>query len=266
MGFIALGIIGAFAGSRMSVEEYPDEERPYVGVGIPYASTAPQEIERNVTRPIEEILSTIGGIDRMFSNTRTGRVWVGISLEEGQNMTAKAIEAKELIESIRHRLPDDIRHIQLRGQDDGDEPILSFVISAPNLDEQDAWRLLDARVRMVLERVPGGEFGATVRRRSTLRAHRPRSVALGGPRPRCPRRATPLGGRELLPVRGQHRAGPAGNPGPAIGQVHRLAGHPRSAGARRSHAGRHRGGVVRPAGGGRPAPAERRGCAWRLRL
>ena len=70
-------------------------------------------------------------------------------------MTAKAIEAKELIESIRHRLPDDIRHIQLRGQDDGDEPILSFVISAPNLDEQDAWRLLDARVRMVLERVPG---------------------------------------------------------------------------------------------------------------
>ena len=139
----------------MSVEEYPDEERPYVGVGIPYASTAPQEIERNVTRPIEEILSTIGGIDRMFSNTRTGRVWVGISLEEGQNMTAKAIEAKELIESIRHRLPDDIRHIQLRGQDDGDEPILSFVISAPNLDEQDAWRLLDARVRMVLERVPG---------------------------------------------------------------------------------------------------------------
>ena len=155
MGFIALGIVGAFAGSRMSVEEYPDEERPYVGVGIPYASTAPQEIERNVTRPVEEILSTIGGIDRMFSNTRTGRVWVGISLEEGQNMTAKAIEAKELIESIRHRLPDDIRHIQLRGQDDGDEPILSFVISAPNLDEQDAWRLLDARVRMVLERVPG---------------------------------------------------------------------------------------------------------------
>ena len=155
MGFIALGIIGAFAGSRMSVEEYPDEERPYVGVGINYASTAPQEIERNVTRPVEEILSTIGGIDRMFSNTRTGRVWVGISLEEGQNMTAKAIEAKELIESIRHRLPSDIRHIQLRGQDDGDEPILSFVISAPNLDEQDAWRLLDARVRMVLERVPG---------------------------------------------------------------------------------------------------------------
>ena len=139
----------------MSVEEYPDEERPYVGVGIPYASTAPQEIERNVTRPVEEILSTIGGIDRMFSNTRTGFVWVGISLEEGQNMTAKAIEAKELIESIRHRLPDDIRHIQLRGQDDGDEPILSFVISAPNLDEQDAWRLLDARVRMVLERVEG---------------------------------------------------------------------------------------------------------------
>ena len=155
MSFVALVIVGAFAGSRMAVEEYPDRERPYVGVGIPYAATAPQEIERNVTRPVEEMLSTIGGIDRMFSNTRTGFVWVGISLQDDQDATAKAIEVKELIESIRHRLPDDIRHIQLRGQDDGDEPILSFVISAPDLDEQDAWRLLDARVRMVLERVPG---------------------------------------------------------------------------------------------------------------
>ena len=155
MAFVGLVIIGAFAGSRMSVEEYPDEERPYVGIRIPYASTAPQEIERNVTRPVEEILSTIGGIDRMFSSTRTGQVWVSIALDPDLDITAKGIEVKELVESIRHRLPSDIRRIQLRGQDQGDEPILSFVISAPNLDEQDAWRLLDARVRMVLERVQG---------------------------------------------------------------------------------------------------------------
>ena len=155
MAFIGLGIIGAFAGLRMSVEQYPDEERPYVGIGIPYGSTSPQEIERNVTRPVEEILSTIGGIDRMFSNTRTGFVWVSIALNDGEDAATKSIEAKELIESIRHRLPSDIRHIQLRQQDQGTEPILSFVIAAPNLDQQDAWRLLDARVRMVLERVSG---------------------------------------------------------------------------------------------------------------
>ncbi len=155
MAFIGLVIVGAVAGSRMSVEEYPEQERPYIALRIPYGSTSAQEVERNVTRPVEEILSTMGGIERMFSNTRTGYVWVSVALNDDQDPTAKGIEAKELVESIRHRLPNDIRHIQLRSQDEGSEPILSFVIAARNLDQQDAWRLLDARVRMVLERVPG---------------------------------------------------------------------------------------------------------------
>ena len=155
MAFVGLAIVGGFAGLRMSVEQYPEEEKPYVGLGINYPSTSSQEIERNVTRPVEEILSTMGGIDHMFTSTRTGYVWVGLEMDEDVDSTAKGIEAKELVESIRHRLPADLRRIQLRAQDEGSEPILSFVIAAPGIDQQDAWRLFDARVRMVLERVPG---------------------------------------------------------------------------------------------------------------
>ena len=156
MVFIGLVIVGAFAGLRMAVEQYPEEENPYVGLGIPYGSSSTQEVERNVTRPVEEILSTMGGIERMYSRTRTGFVWVSIALDEDEDVAAKGIEAKELVESIRHRLPDDIRQIRLGGWDEGeDAPILSFVIAAPELDLEDAWRLLDARVRMVLERVQG---------------------------------------------------------------------------------------------------------------
>ena len=167
MAFVGLAIVGGFAGLRMSVEQFPEEEKPYVGLGINYPSTSAQEIERNVTRPVEEILSTMGGIDEMFTNTRTGFVWVGLELDEDADSAAKGVEAKELVESIRHRLPDDIRHIQLRAQDEGSEPILSFVIAAPDIDQQDAWRLFDARVRTVLERVPGVNtvhlFGAAQR-------------------------------------------------------------------------------------------------------
>ena len=155
MAFVGLAIVGAFAGSRMSVERYPEEERPYIGLGINYSSTSAQEIERNVTRPVEEILSTMGGIDHISSNTRTGYVWIGMDLDADADSTVKGTEAKELVESIRHRLPSDLRHIRLRANDDGSEPILSFVIAAPNLDQRDAWPLLDAHVRRVLERVPG---------------------------------------------------------------------------------------------------------------
>lgn len=155
MAFIGLAIVGAVASGRIAMEQYPNLEKPYVGVGIPYASTSAQEIERNVTRPVEGILSTLGGIERMYSHTRTGQVWISMALDGDEDMATKGIEAKELIESIRHRLPSDIRRIRLRSQGEEGEPILSYVIAAPHLDQQDAWRLLDARVRMVLERVNG---------------------------------------------------------------------------------------------------------------
>ena len=155
MAFIGVAMIGAFSAFRLPIEQFPQIEIPYVGVSIPYSGTSAQETERNVTRPVEEILSTMTGVDKMFSFTRPGQVFFNLSLHPDADVNGKGIEAKDLVEGIRYRLPDDVRRIQLRQQDPNDEPLMNMLIVAPNLNQDEAWDLLDVNVRSELERIQG---------------------------------------------------------------------------------------------------------------
>ena len=155
MIFIGFAIVGIFAAFRLPVEMFPDEESPYVGLAINIPSTNVQELERSVTRPVEEILSTMSGIERMRSYTRTGAVRIALILHADGDVLGKGIEAKDLIESIRHLLPDDFRRVELRKYDDDTSPVMNVLIVAEGLDMDQAYDLLDVNVRAVLERLPG---------------------------------------------------------------------------------------------------------------
>ncbi|MEX1237821.1 MAG: efflux RND transporter permease subunit, partial [Pseudomonadales bacterium] len=155
MTFIGLAMMGIFSAFRLPIEQFPDVEVPYVGIGIPYGNASATEVERNLTRQVEEVLSTMSGIDRMFTFSRPGFLFINLSLDKSSDVTGKGIEAKELIEGIRHRLPEDIRYIQLRQQDPNSTPVMNMMIVASDLDEDEAFELLDTHVRAELERVPG---------------------------------------------------------------------------------------------------------------
>ena len=155
MIFIGFAIVGIFAAFRLPVELFPDQESPYVSLAINIPSTNVQELERSVTRPVEEILSTMSGIERMFSFTRTGYVRVGLTLHADGDVLGKGIEAKDLIESIRHLLPDEFRRVELRKYDNETSPVMNVLIVAEGLDMDQAYDLLDVNVRAVLERLPG---------------------------------------------------------------------------------------------------------------
>lgn len=155
MAFIGLALIGVFAAFKLPLEQFPEIEIPYVGLSIPYGNSTATEIEQNITRPVEEILSTMGGIDEMSSFTRPGNVFFNISLDQNQDVTGKGIEAKELVENIRHLLPDDVRRVNLRQRDPNDEPLVDILITAPDLNPDTAFEVLETQVRTELERVPG---------------------------------------------------------------------------------------------------------------
>ena len=155
MAFIGVVLVGGGAAWRIALEEYPAAPRPDFGLGIPYPSASAQEVERNITRPVEEVLATLGGVDRMYSTTEADYAFVLVTLDKDEDPLVKSNEAKERVESIRHRLPDEVRHVQLRSGDVGGEPVLSFVVAAPDRHAHDTWRLLDERLRRELERVPG---------------------------------------------------------------------------------------------------------------
>jgi len=61
MAFAALAVIGLISARQLPLEEMPDITFPGVFINVPYPGSTPEEVERLITRPIEEALATMRG-------------------------------------------------------------------------------------------------------------------------------------------------------------------------------------------------------------
>ena len=152
--FVALALVGLIAARLLPLEKFPDIEFPGIFIQIPYAGSTPEEVERLITRPIEEALATLSGVERMFSSSDEGQSQVFLQFGWDQSMGAKGIEARAKVDSIRHLLPVDVRRIFVFTGSLGDQPVLQLRISSER-DLSDSYDLLDRLLKRRLERIEG---------------------------------------------------------------------------------------------------------------
>jgi HAE1 family hydrophobic/amphiphilic exporter-1 len=152
--FVALALVGLIASRLLPLEKFPDIEFPGIFVQIPYDGSTPEEVERLITRPVEEALATLSGVERMFSNSSDSQAEIFLQFDWDQNMGAKGIEARSKVDSIRHLLPEDVRRVFVFTGSLGDQPVLQLRISSDR-DLSDSYDLLDRLLKRRLERIDG---------------------------------------------------------------------------------------------------------------
>jgi HAE1 family hydrophobic/amphiphilic exporter-1 len=149
--FIVLGIISA---RLLPMEYFPDLDAPFIFIDIPYPGSTPEEIERQITRPAEEVIATISGFKRMESNSHTSGAWIRLEFEWGVDTDVKALEAKEKLEGIRHLFPDDLERFHVLKWSTSDMEILTLRISS-NRDLSNSYDMLNRNVKRRIERIEG---------------------------------------------------------------------------------------------------------------
>ncbi len=154
MAFVSMTVIGLIAAFRLPLESMPDIQFPFLEISVPYQGSTPSEVERTVTRPIEEALSTLTGVQRMSSLTRADGVNIDMQFKWGQDTAVKAVEAREKIDAIRADLPSDLTRYQVFKGSTADQPVMNLRVAADH-DLTNAYELLDREVKRPLERLPG---------------------------------------------------------------------------------------------------------------
>lgn len=152
--FVALALVGLIASRLLPLEKFPDIEFPGIFIQIPYAGSTPEEVERLITRPVEEALATLSGVERMQSTSEEGQSQIFLQFGWDESMGAKGIEARAKVDGIRHLLPDDVRRILVFTGSLGDQPVLQLRISSTR-DLSDSYALLDRVLKRRLERLEG---------------------------------------------------------------------------------------------------------------
>jgi len=154
MTFVALALIGLLSVRLLPLEKFPDIQFPGIFIQVPYPGSTPEEVERQITRPIEEALATLSGVARMRSTSRQDQAEIFLEFEWGEDVSAKGIEARAKVDAISADLPADVERVIMFTGSFGDQPILNLRISSAR-DLSDSYEMLDRNLKRPIERVEG---------------------------------------------------------------------------------------------------------------
>ncbi len=154
MLFVSMVVIGLISSRLLPLEFFPAVDVPFIMVNVPYEGSTPQEVEREITRPVEEVIATLSGIKNLESTSTSTGANFEVLFDWGTDVTIKAVEARERVEAIRDQLPADLRRINVFKFNFTDQPVLTLRISSER-DLSDAYDMLMRRLVRPLERISG---------------------------------------------------------------------------------------------------------------
>jgi HAE1 family hydrophobic/amphiphilic exporter-1 len=148
---VVLGLIGL---SRLGTDLYPDVSMPFVTITTYYPGANPQDVEQDVTRPIEDAVAGINGIDRLFSNSREDVSFVFVQFKLKVPLAEAVQQVRDKVGQAQGNLPLDAKPPIISQYDIGAQPVLVFSASSGG-DSIALREMLDDQVRPRLEQIEG---------------------------------------------------------------------------------------------------------------
>ena len=162
MRIAALVLMGAVCFTRLPVDLLPDITIPIVAVNVNWPNVAPEEIETQVTRPLERAVSSVPGLYEVSSSSQEGSASIRIQFQYGTDMGQAATDVLQQVQRARREFPSDptLETPIVYKFDPSQLPILIYGVSGEK-DPIKLRTLLDNQIAPLLESA-GGVSGVAV--------------------------------------------------------------------------------------------------------
>jgi HAE1 family hydrophobic/amphiphilic exporter-1 len=147
-------LLGSVSLLRLPIDLMPDISYPTLSISCSYENAGPEEIEELITRPLEQALSAVPGVEELTSVSAEGQGTVRVTFTWGTDLDAAASDIRDRLDRVAGRLPDDADRPTLRKFDPASFPVLILGASS-KLDPIQMRQIIEDQVRYRLERVPG---------------------------------------------------------------------------------------------------------------
>ena len=155
MMMVTLVVLGIAGYRRLAIDEYPDVSYPVVVAQTSYPGASPEVMEREVSRPIEEALNTVQGIQEITSTSLEGSSLVRVQLQLGVNVMEAQQEVQSKIARMRRQLPEDIQDPVIIRFDPNERAIMSIAVQSGDRPLRELTELADEVISTRLEAIPG---------------------------------------------------------------------------------------------------------------
>lgn len=105
--FVAVVVLGLFSLSRLPIDLYPDIETNTLMVMTTYQGASAQDIEQNVTRPLENVLNSVSDLKHITSTSRENISVITLEFEYGNDIDVLTNDVRDKLDMISSAMPDD---------------------------------------------------------------------------------------------------------------------------------------------------------------
>jgi hydrophobic/amphiphilic exporter-1 (mainly G- bacteria), HAE1 family len=147
-------LLGTISLTRLPVDLNPDTQIPTITVRVTYTGVGPLEMEELVTRPIEQAVSAVAGLDRVDSTSSEGSANVRLNFAWGTNLSEAADEVRTRLDRVRGRMPEDADPPTVFKFDSNAMPIMGIGVQG-DFDPVTLRELAQNDLSPRLERAPG---------------------------------------------------------------------------------------------------------------
>jgi hydrophobe/amphiphile efflux-1 (HAE1) family protein len=151
---VTLVVLGFLGYSRLGTDLYPDVAFPFVTISTVYPGAAPADVEQSVTKPIEDAVSSISGINRVFSFSREDLSMVFVEFQLSVPLAEGVQSVRDKVGVAQGLLPLGAKAPVIAQFDVAAQPVLVFSAAAGG-NPIGLRELLDDQVRPRLEQLPG---------------------------------------------------------------------------------------------------------------
>ncbi|MGI6685682.1 MAG: efflux RND transporter permease subunit [Bacillota bacterium] len=154
MLILAIVLLGYVSLTRLSIDLLPKMDLPYAVAITEYSGAGPEEVESTVTKPLEDVLSTVENLDSIYSQSLAGQSLVMMEFNYGTDMNFATLQMREKIDMIKGFLPDAVTDPMVVKADLSMMPIIQLGLSGGK-DMTDLKKLAENVIQPRLERQAG---------------------------------------------------------------------------------------------------------------
>jgi len=156
MVMVALTVIGLFSALQLGTEALPDVKFPVVTINVSYPGASPEQVENDVSKPIENAVNTIAGVKTIRSLAREGLNSTSVEFRLDADVNRAVQDVRDKISQVRAGFPRDVREpVILRVNNDNDQPLAYYSLISEARSQRELSLLAEQVVQKGLQRVPG---------------------------------------------------------------------------------------------------------------
>jgi HAE1 family hydrophobic/amphiphilic exporter-1 len=155
MVVLVIVILGMISFTKLGLDMLPDMDYPYITVITTYGGVSSEDIEQNITRPVEQWISTVSGIKDLKSISLEGQSVVMVEFEWGTNLDFAAQDVRDTIGMYSQYLPPGADEPFVMKFNFSQMPIIAYGITGGNMSLSKLRDYIDNEVATRLERIEG---------------------------------------------------------------------------------------------------------------